>query len=83
MSFILSPFDIATRGYFKLLDSNYPEPLIAIASRGYIIIVVTQIPGGGSKKKKYYYDDPLLAQALQEDEEIIEIIIALTVSNIL
>jgi len=81
MSFILSPIDIASRGYLKLLDSNYPEPLIAIASRGYIIIVVVSTPGGGSKK--YKYGDPLLAQALREDAEILEIIIAITTSNIL
>ena len=81
MSFILSPIDITSRGYLKLLDNDYPDKLIAIASRGYIIIVVVKLAGGS--KKKYRYGDPLLEQALREDAEILEIIIAITASNIL
>lgn len=84
---IISPIDIATGGYLSVTDSSYyAEPAIAIATAGYIIIVVTQVitpGGGGGKRKRYRHDDPLLAQALREDEEIIEIIIALTMSNLL
>ena len=78
---MISPVDIATGGYMTLLIPGYPEPEVAIATQGYIIVVVT-VDGSGTKRR-YRYDDPKLAQALREDQEIIEIITLLTMSDLL
>ena len=73
----MNPLCVATNGYLNGVS--------AVATDGYICaVVVTQRRGGGEQRR---YELPRehysLAQALREDEEIIEIILTLRMSNIL